>query len=64
MARYNNKVLRTLVLTTKWEGLVSQNPHRPEPSQSKENNNTLGSTQFYCFVSRRNTQIWIFIQVF
>jgi hypothetical protein len=40
------KAVRTPVLTTKWEGLVLQNPHRPDPSQSKENNNRLGVLSF------------------
>jgi hypothetical protein len=39
-------VVRTLVLTTQREGLVSQNPRRPDPSQSKENNNRLGVLSF------------------
>jgi len=47
MTRYNEtNVVRTLVLTTKREGLFSQNPQRPDPSQSKENNNRLGVLSF------------------
>jgi hypothetical protein len=41
-----SNVVRTLVFTTKWVGLVSQNPHRPDPSQYKENGNRLAVLSF------------------
>jgi len=39
-------IVRTVVLTTKREGLVSQNPRRPDPSQSEKSNNRLGILSF------------------
>jgi hypothetical protein len=39
-------IIRTLVLTTKREGLVSQNPRRSDPNQSEESNNRFGKLSF------------------
>jgi hypothetical protein len=46
MARYNNKRCKNSCLNHKTGRLVSQNPHRPDPSQSKQNNNILGVLSF------------------